>query len=39
MRFYDIDGIELDVQDPSFFIDEGELLTQKESLEEMLTYV
>lgn len=39
MRFYDIDGVEVDVQDPGFFIDEEVLLNQQESIEEILAYV
>ncbi len=36
MRFYNIDGHELDVQDPKFFIDEEDYTETKETLEEML---
>ncbi len=36
MRFYDIDGIEVDVQDPSFFIEEDELTEYQDSIQEML---
>lgn len=36
MRFYNIDGHELDVQDPKFFIDEEEYKEIQESLEEVL---
>lgn len=39
MRFYDIEGYEIDVQDPYFFIDKDELIEKQESIEEMLTYV
>lgn len=39
MRFYNHDGIEEDVQDPGFFIDEEVLLAQQEAIEEMLSYV
>lgn len=39
MRFYDIEGVEVDVQDPSFFIDEEVLLEKQEAIEEMLAYV
>jgi hypothetical protein len=39
MRFYNLDGIEDDVQDPSFFIDEDVLLEQQEAIEEILLYV
>jgi hypothetical protein len=39
MRFYSVDGIEEEVQDPSFFIDEEVLLAQQEAIEEMLAYV
>ncbi len=38
MRFYDNDGIEMDVQDPKFFIDEDLLLDTKDAIEEILTY-
>jgi hypothetical protein len=35
-----VDGLELDVQDPKFFMDEEEYKHTKETLEEMLqTYV
>ncbi len=36
MRFYDIDGHELDVADPKFFIDEEKYIETKEAIEEML---
>lgn len=36
MKFY-IDGLQVDVQDPSFFIDEDYYQESKESLDEMLT--
>lgn len=40
MRFYDNDGLEMDVQDPKFFIDEKILHEQKEAIEELwCTYV
>lgn len=40
MRFYNLDGIEEDVQDPKFFIDEDLLLTLQEAINELLeTYV
>jgi hypothetical protein len=35
MRFY-VDGIEMDVQDPNFFIDEEQYIEIKESIEELL---
>jgi|GEM_PF-3992891 hypothetical protein len=38
MRFYNVDGIEMDVQDPKFFIDEEKYKIQIISLEEMLSY-
>ncbi len=38
MRFYDIDGIETDVQDLKFFIDEDKLFEQKDAIEELLSY-
>lgn len=37
MRFYNTDGIEEDVQDQAFFMDEDKLLEQQEALEEMLS--
>ena len=39
MRFYDLDGLEMDVQDPKFFIDEDELIETKDAIEEMLSYI
>ena len=36
MRFYNIDGIEEDVQDPKFFIDEQTLIELQETINEML---
>jgi hypothetical protein len=30
MRFYDLDGIEMDVQDPKFFMDEEDLHDNEE---------
>ncbi len=36
MRFYDIDGQELDVQDPKFFIDEEHYKEIHESVQEMI---
>lgn len=39
MRFYDIDGIEMEIQDPQFFIDEKQLKEILETIEEMLDYV
>jgi hypothetical protein len=39
LRFY-IEGHEVDVQDPTFFMDEAQYQENKETLEEMLiTYV
>jgi hypothetical protein len=38
MRFYNVDGIEEDVQDPSFFIDEDSLIDQKDAINELLDY-
>ena len=35
MQFFDMDGVELDVQDPRFFIDEEEILEKIETLTEM----
>ena len=37
MRFYDVDGIEMDVQDPSFYIDVDKYTEIKESIEEILS--
>ena len=37
MRFYDIDGQELDVQDPKFFMDKEEYTEIKQTLDEMLS--
>lgn len=37
MRFYNLDGIEEDVQDPHFFIDETVLLAQHAAIAEMLS--
>ncbi len=37
MRFYDIDGIEMDVQDPKFFIDEENLRRKLRIIKDMLT--
>lgn len=40
MRFYNIEGIEEDVQDLKFYIDEEQLTEYLESIEELLnTYV
>lgn len=36
MRFYDVDGQELDVSDPKFFIDEEQYIQIQESVQEML---
>jgi hypothetical protein len=36
MRFYDIDGAELDVNDPKLYIDENHMLAQYEAIQEML---
>lgn len=38
MRFYNLDGIEEDVQDPVFFIDEEIYLEHKEAIDEILSY-
>lgn len=35
MKFY-VEGLQVDVQDPSFFMDEEEYQETKETLEEML---
>lgn len=37
MRFYNLDGIEEDVQEPKFHLDEELLKEQLESIEEMLS--
>jgi hypothetical protein len=39
LRFYDSDGLEIDVQDPKFFIDEEELKIKKDSIEEILLQI
>lgn len=36
MRFYDIDGAELDVNDPKLYIDENIMVAQYEAIQEML---
>ena len=38
MRFYDNDGLETDVQDPKFFIDEDLLRDTKDAIDELLDY-
>lgn len=38
VRFY-VEGDEIDIQDPSFFIDEDKIKQQIEALQEMLEYV
>jgi hypothetical protein len=35
LRFY-IEGDEIDVEDPKFFIDEDEIIEMQEAIEEML---
>lgn len=37
LRFYDIDGNEIDVQDIRFHIDEQELKETKDAIEELLS--
>ena len=37
MRFYDVDGTEIDVQDPTFFMDEEVYKEQLEAISEMLS--
>jgi hypothetical protein len=37
MRFYDVDAIEIDVQDPRFFLDEEKLIEIQEVIAEMLS--
>jgi len=37
VQFYDTDGIELEIQDPKFFVDEDVLNSLHEAIEEMLT--
>lgn len=36
MRFYDVDGNEIEVQEPKFFIDEEKIKELKKYLEEIL---
>jgi hypothetical protein len=36
MQFFDVDGIELDVQDPIFFMDMEEYTETKKTLDEIL---
>jgi hypothetical protein len=36
MRFY-VEGLQVDVQDPSFFMDEDEYTETRETLDEMLS--
>lgn len=36
MRLYNLDGIEEDVQDPKFFIDESQYIAYHEAISEML---
>lgn len=38
MRFYDHDGIEVDVQDPTFFTDKEELIEVQEAIAELLEH-
>lgn len=35
MRFYDNDGLEMEIQEPKFFIDEELLQELKEAIEEL----
>jgi hypothetical protein len=37
MRFFDVDGIEMDIQEPKFFIDEEQMITLRDAIEEMLS--
>lgn len=37
MRFYNLDGVEEDVQNPNFFIDEEAMKAQMEAIYEMLS--
>ena len=37
VQFYNIDGIQEDVQSPTFFIDEDLMLVQHEAIAEMLS--
>lgn len=37
MQFYNVDGVEMDVQDPKFFIDEEQLCEIQEAIEEILS--
>ena len=38
MRFYNLDGVEEDVQDPKFFMDEEILKEQLDSIQELMGY-
>lgn len=37
VQFFDLDGNEVEVQDPKFFIDEDLMLAQHEAIAEMLS--
>lgn len=37
MRIYNLDGVEENVQNPSFFIDEEVMMAQQEAIAEMLS--
>jgi hypothetical protein len=37
MKYFDVNGIELEIQDPKFFIDEELMLAQQEAIAEMLS--
>jgi hypothetical protein len=37
VQFFDVDGVQLDVQDPRFFIDEEIMIEQQEAIAEMLS--
>ena len=37
MQFFDVDGNEVDVQDPKFFIEEDLMFAQQEAIAEMLS--
>lgn len=37
MQFFDVDGNEIEVQDPRFYIDEDLMLIQQEAITEMLS--
>lgn len=38
MRFYNLDGVEEDVQNPKYFLDPEQMHEQHEAIEEMLNF-